>query len=246
MDLSLLLTLAVIHSVALISPGPDFAIIVKMASQQSRPVALAAALGISIAILIHSILSLTGVSLLIRSSETLYVVIQVVGASYLGWMGLGALSSGLKAMAIIREHKRANRKQTPHSDQPLSGVSNSENHPSSMDRNALEQTSNELKLTERQGFMKGLYTNLLNPKALVFFLTLFSALITPDVNSATKVAAALVLLGLSFLWFGFLALMLTKAGIKQTLQQITPIVDAIIGVIFMSVAIAIVYGLILG
>ncbi len=88
MDLSLLLTLAVIHAVALISPGPDFAIMVKIATQQSRSTAIAAAVGISVAILAHTILSLTGVSLLIKSSHTLYLLVQIVGATYLAWMAM--------------------------------------------------------------------------------------------------------------------------------------------------------------
>lgn len=93
--------------------------------------------------------------------------------------------------------------------------------------------------------MRGLYTNLLNPKALVFFLTLFSALITPSVTPVTKFAAALMLFALSLLWFGFLALMLSKAKVQQKLQRLTPIIDGVIGVIFMSVAVAIVSSLLL-
>lgn len=75
MDLSLLLTLALIHAVALVSPGPDFAIMVKIATEQSRSAAVAAAVGISVAIVAHTILSLTGVSLVIKSSHTLYLLV---------------------------------------------------------------------------------------------------------------------------------------------------------------------------
>ena len=100
-------------------------------------------------------------------------------------------------------------------------------------------------MSQKQGFLTGLYTNLLNPKALVFFLTLFSALITPSVTTSTKIASAVLLLSLSLAWFGFLAVMLSKAQVQLKLQRLTPIIDAIIGVIFMSVALAIYANLLL-
>ncbi|WP_413485170.1 LysE family transporter [Shewanella baltica] len=233
MDLSLLLTLAVIHSVALISPGPDFAIMVKIATQQSRSTAIAAAVGISIAILAHTILSLTGVSLLIKSSHTLYLLVQIVGASYLAWMGFGALRAGL---AILAKRKASASTNAGTNVDALSAY--------------VEGTASIAgglggAMSRRQGFLTGLYTNLLNPKALVFFLTLFSALITPSVTTSTKIASAVLLLSLSLAWFGFLAVMLSKAQVQLKLQRLTPIIDAIIGVIFMSVALAIYANLLL-
>ncbi|MCS6114559.1 LysE family transporter [Shewanella baltica] len=233
MDLSLLLTLAVIHSVALISPGPDFAIMVKIATQQSRSTAIAAAVGISIAILAHTILSLTGVSLLIKSSHTLYLLVQIVGASYLAWMGFGALRAGL---AILAKRKASASTNAGTNVDALSA-----------DVEATESIAGGLggAMAQKQGFLTGLYTNLLNPKALVFFLTLFSALITPSVTTSTKIASAVLLLSLSLAWFGFLAVMLSKAQVQLKLQRLTPIIDAIIGVIFMSVALAIYANLLL-
>ena len=78
MNIELLLSLAIMHAVALASPGPDFALVVKFASQESRNTAIASAVGISIAILIHTILSLTGVSLIIKSSQTLYIIVALL------------------------------------------------------------------------------------------------------------------------------------------------------------------------
>ena len=227
MDLSLLLTLGVIHTVALISPGPDFAIMVKIATQQRRNTALAAAAGISVAILAHTILSLTGVSLVIKSSHILYLVVQIAGASYLAWMGFSALRSG---MAMWRK--------------PLASVDEANNNVQETSVDNVSKTR-VIPMSQRQGFLTGLYTNLLNPKALVFFLTLFSALITPDVTASTKLVSAVLLFVLSLAWFGLLAVMLSKAQVQLKLQRLTPIIDVVIGVIFMSVAVAIVTNLVL-
>ncbi|PTA49226.1 lysine transporter LysE [Shewanella morhuae] len=227
MDLSLLLTLGVIHTVALISPGPDFAIMVKIATQQRRNTALAAAAGISVAILAHTILSLTGVSLVIKSSHILYLVVQIAGASYLAWMGFSALRSG---MAMWRK--------------PFASVDEANNNVQETSVYNVSKTR-VIPMSQRQGFLTGLYTNLLNPKALVFFLTLFSALITPDVTASTKLVSAVLLFVLSLAWFGLLAVMLSKAQVQLKLQRLTPTIDVVIGVIFISVAVAIVTNLVL-
>lgn len=234
MDFFLLLTLAAIHLVALISPGPDFAIMVKIATQQTRLSAVAAAVGISAAILVHTILSLTGVSLLIKSSHTFYLLVQVLGACYLAWIGFGALRAGVTA--LLRTKANLNTSSGENCAAPCIAPSNG----------ALKSTARHVKvMSPKQSFLTGLYTNLLNPKALVFFLTLFSTLITPSVNLSTKVAASMLLLGLSLLWFIFLAVMLSKPQVQQKLQRLTPMIDTVIGVLFMSVAVAIISSLLL-
>ncbi|MGL4249549.1 MAG: LysE family translocator [Aeromonas sp.] len=86
---SLFLTIGLIHLVALASPGPDFALILR--TSLHRPTAFGAAFGIALAILLHATLSLTGISLLIAEHQWLFMVVKLVGAFYLGWLGWGAL-----------------------------------------------------------------------------------------------------------------------------------------------------------
>lgn len=214
MNIELLLSLAIIHAVALASPGPDFALVVKLSSQESRSTAIASAIGISIAILIHTILSLTGVSLIIKSSQTLYIIVQMVGASYLAWMGFGAVRGAL-------QHWKAKV---------------------SIDSNKLKLNQ----LTPTQGFMQGLWTNLLNPKAMVFFIILFSAMITPDVSFMTKLVATVIMLALSLVWFIFIALILSKPVIQQRVQKAAPAINLCTGLLFITVSSAIMYNLFKG
>lgn len=214
MNIELLLSLAIIHAVALASPGPDFALVVKLASQESRNTAIASAVGISIAILIHTILSLTGVSLIIKSSQTLYIIVQMMGASYLAWMGVGAVKGAI-------QHWKARV---------------------SVDGNQLKLN----KLTPTQGFMQGLWTNLLNPKCMVFFIVLFSAMITPDVSLMTKLVATVIMLVLSLIWFVFIALILSKPAVQTRVQKAAPAINLVTGLLFMTVSSAIIYNLLDG
>lgn len=208
MNSELLITLVIIHVVALASPGPDFALMVKLASQESRRVALAAAAGIAVAILGHTVLSLTGVSLIIKSSATLFITVQLLGLSYLTWMGLRSIYAAI-------QHWR-------------------------------DKFYNETvpvvtrKTSVRKGFLQGLYTNLLNPKAMIFFVTLFSAMITPAVSGNEKVVITVLFVGLTFMWFAFIALVLSKPEIQQKVKNATPVINLVTGGLFVSVAIAIV------
>lgn len=219
MELQLLLSLAIIHAVALASPGPDFALVVKMASQENRATAVASAVGISVAILLHCLLSLTGVSLIIKSSEWLFISVQLLGASYLGWMGMGAVHSGVTHFRSVWGSNIGQKQRIKPS------------------LNSIPQG-----LSVQQGFLQGLYTNLLNPKAMVFFITLFSAMITPEINLLTKISAVLIMLVLSLLWFIVIALVLSKPAIQQRVKQASPLINLMTGLLFISVAFVIVYG----
>ncbi len=104
---TILLTLASIHFIALMSPGPDFALVVQNATRHGRQTGLYIALGLSVGILLHSLFSLTGgVSYLVHQHPLLYSVLQLLGGSYLLYLGIGALRG---VIAMIKN---------PLSDQP--------------------------------------------------------------------------------------------------------------------------------
>ncbi|WP_299006624.1 LysE family transporter [uncultured Shewanella sp.] len=209
MDLELLTTLAIIHSLALMSPGPDFALTVKIATQQTRPVALASSLGISFGILILTSLSLTGVSLVIHNSLVLFTLVQLMGAAYLGWLGTHALKAAFSHFSAQQTTKN--------------------------------NTVSAPVINLLQGFWQGLLTNLLNPKALIFFITLFSTLITPAVSLSTQAASVALLFILSLLWFSLLSLFLSKAHIQTKLQRLTPLINLVTGIIFTVIALGIIF-----
>ncbi|MGL4473803.1 MAG: LysE family translocator [Shewanella sp.] len=220
MDYSLLLTLSVLHFIALVSPGPDFAIIVKLASQQNRTVALACAFGIATAILIHCALSLTGMGILIANSVLAYTIIQLMGAAYLAWIGIGALTSAFKQWQATA----STQKQT---------------------LDDKEQTIAAKPMATHRGFLIGFYTNLLNPKAMLFFITLLSALVPPDLDLATKITASGLFFALTALWFGGLAIVISKGDIKSMLERNSRYVDLITGILFVAVSVMIIRQLLL-
>lgn len=87
------LLIATAHLLAVASPGPDFAIILRYAVRYGRKTAIWASLGIGTGILLHITYSLVGIGLLIKTTPWLFQVLTVVAAGYLIYLGQGAIRS---------------------------------------------------------------------------------------------------------------------------------------------------------
>lgn len=89
--MSAFLAIAVIHLIAVASPGPDFAIIVKQSLTTSRRTIYWTALGIALGMLVHVTYSLLGIGLLVSQSIVLFTTIKLLGAGYLFYIGIRTL-----------------------------------------------------------------------------------------------------------------------------------------------------------
>jgi threonine efflux protein len=83
----LFLTIAVVHLVALLSPGPDFFFVSQTAVSRSRRHALCGVLGITLGITLWSALALLGLQLVLHRLAWLQQLIAIAGGLYLVWMG---------------------------------------------------------------------------------------------------------------------------------------------------------------
>ncbi|MBW3698612.1 LysE family translocator [Vibrio sp. T187] len=201
-EVTILITLASIHFIALMSPGPDFALVVQNATRYGRQTGLYIALGLSFGILLHSLLSLTGISYLVHQQPTIFALLQFSGGSYLLYLGYGALKS---TWHTIHHH----------------------------DDDDIPADSTDLILTnKREAFSKGFATNILNPKALVFFISLMSSLVPADMSLTGKGIALLILFGLSLFWFSLLAWVLSTKTLQKKLHEATVYIDGLCGVVF--------------
>jgi len=78
---------------AVISPGPDFAMVSRNALSLSRRAGILTALGIGAGVLGHVSYTLVGIGVLIRETPALFDVLKLVGAAYLIWLGAKMLFS---------------------------------------------------------------------------------------------------------------------------------------------------------
>jgi RhtB (resistance to homoserine/threonine) family protein len=86
-----LIAVITITLLAVISPGPDFAMVTRNSLMLSRRAGVLTALGIGLGVLVHVAYTLVGVGLLIQQSLWLFNAIKLVGAVYLVCLGVKML-----------------------------------------------------------------------------------------------------------------------------------------------------------
>ncbi|HUA80877.1 MAG TPA: threonine export protein RhtC [Dyella sp.] len=113
--MSLFITIAIVHIIALMSPGPDFFFVSQTAVSRSRHEAMAGVAGITLGVAMWAALALLGLQLLLQRLVWLERLIAIGGGLYLCWMGLkmlrGALAkpSDAKAAAPVQVFVGAKR-----------------------------------------------------------------------------------------------------------------------------------------
>ncbi|KJY84365.1 threonine transporter [Vibrio galatheae] len=210
-ELTILTTLAVVHFVALMSPGPDFALVVQNATRYGRQTGLYIALGLSCGILLHSILSLTGISYLVHQQPIVFALLQLAGGSYLSYLGYGALKA---SWSSLRQPKINHTEAA----QPSLLLSN-----------------------RREAFSRGFATNILNPKALVFFVSLMSSLVPASMSLSGKGIALVILWSLSLLWFSFLAWVLSTQRMQNKIKAMAVYINLLCGLLFTVIGVTILW-----
>lgn len=92
----LFFTVAMVHIVALMSPGPDFFFVSQTAVSRSRKEAMMGVLGITCGVMVWAGVALLGLHLIIEKMAWLHTIIMVGGGLYLCWMGYQMLRGALK------------------------------------------------------------------------------------------------------------------------------------------------------
>jgi threonine/homoserine/homoserine lactone efflux protein len=96
MYLTEFITIAVAHLVAVASPGPDFAIVLRQCVSNGRQAGLWTSLGIALGILLHVSYCVLGVGVLLSSSPGLFLVVKLLAAVYLVFLGVRAIQASLR------------------------------------------------------------------------------------------------------------------------------------------------------
>ncbi|RQR76131.1 LysE family translocator [Burkholderia sp. Bp9012] len=144
-----------------VTPGPDTAYIVGRSVAQGRGAGLMSALGISAGCCVHALACAFGLTALLAASAAAFMVIKLVGAAYLIYLGARMILAKQAAAPAGAEAARATAAK------PL-----------------------------RQLFMQGFWTNVLNPKVVLFFVSFFPQFVSAD---SPHKALAFLALGSVFL-----------------------------------------------
>lgn len=196
---------AVAHLLAVASPGPDFAIVLKQSLVHGRRTAIWTSLGVGAAILVHVTYSLLGLGLLLRSSEVWFNAVKYAGAAYIAWLGIQSLRA------------------KPRAEMADDGAK--------LDVGGRRSTPNE-----QGAFLTGFLTNALNPKATLFFISLFVMIVSPRTPKLVQAGYGLWMAVATAGWFSLVSVLFTQADVRRRFLRHGHWIDRALGVVFLALA----------
>jgi RhtB (resistance to homoserine/threonine) family protein len=86
-------------------------------------------------------------------------------------------------------------------------------------------------------FALGFLTNLLNPKAVLFFLALFTSLVSPHTAIETKAIYVFSMSLMLFAWFALVSVVFTTASVRQGFFRLGRWFNRVTGITFLALAV---------
>ena len=209
--------LALAHFLALLSPGPDFFLIIGHAVRHRLRGSLFICLGIALGNALYICLAVSGWSVM-RQMPALYRVLELAGAAYLAWLGFLLLRASREA---------ANSKPSPDQHAP--------SQPSPNQTGSLG-TGRTSPLSPGRQLLTGLGSALLNPKNAVFYLTLMTVILGPTATLPQQAFAGVWMTLLVFAWDAALAAAISLPGAQRALEKRIPLIEGLAGLTLASIA----------
>ncbi|HFP7023144.1 TPA: LysE family translocator [Acinetobacter baumannii] len=201
------LTLALIHFMAVILPGPDFVITVRQSVCYGYLIGCLTAIGIGVGISVHVFYTLVGIGFLIQQSEWFMSLIRTAGAAYLVYLGWQCLRS------------------QPNTTIEINGQAGSDT-PSLF-----------------KAFTMGFLTNALNPKATIFFLAIFTTIVSTTTPMKVQVFYGIWMCMVNAIWFMVVSVLFAQPIVRKRFLEFGVYFERVMGVLLIGIALRLVWGL---
>jgi len=205
---------AVAHWLAVASPGPDFAVVLRQSVRHGRRPAIVTSVGVGAAVALHVGYSLLGLGVLIRSSPAWFSFLKYAGAFYLAWLGVQALRAPRRPVEIPATPAMEN-----HSTEREPGLGTS----------------------WRAAFFMGFLTNALNPKATFFFLSVFVVIVSVDTPRIVQAGYGAWMVVATMGWFSLVAVVFTQTRVRAQFLRWGHWIDRAMGILFLGFAASLVF-----
>lgn len=195
------LTVALVHLLAVASPGPDFAVVVRESVTSGQRNGSWTAFGVGSGILLHVAYSLLGIGLIVSQSIVLFNLFKWLAAGYLLYLGVQALrakpakAADLNPETLVEERSR------------------------------------------RRAFLTGFVTNGLNPKATLFFLSLFTVVIDPHTPLLVQALYGVYLAFATALWFCLVAWLFSRPRVRAGFARMGHWFDRVTGLVLIGLGV---------
>lgn len=193
--------LAVVHLLAVASPGPSTVLVIQTAAVSGRRAGLLAAFAMMLGALVWAAAALFGLQVLFARFDWLYLAFRIAGALYLIYL----------AYMLLR-----------HAGAPLPEADLSAANPSAANPSAVRAGA-------WQGFLKALLLQLSNPKVMVFMGSIFISLLPAQPPSWMDATVLAIVAVNEFTWFALLALLFSGGAARAFYRRTKLWLDRLMG-----------------
>lgn len=201
--------LALIHFLAVVAPGPDFAVTIRQSVRHGRCAGIGTAIGIGAGISVHVIYTMLGVGALMHTTPWLLQVASWLGAAYLLYLGILFIRQGRQTTGVLQE---AGEKQ---------GV-----------------------VSFRRSFVVGFLTNATNPKATLFFLAVFTTIVSAQTPLAVQMLYGVWMCVVNALWFVLVSLLFTSRPVRERFLRLGHWFERVMGVLLIVFSVRLLWNLV--
>lgn len=197
------ITVLTITFIVIVTPGPDFIVVVKNSISVSKKSGILTALGVASAVWIHIAYSLFGIALIISKSILLFNLIKYLGVGYLTYLGISCLINKSKESDGVKIGKR--------------------------------------ELSKIKSFRMGFINNVLNPKATLFFLSLFTQVVDLNTPILIKILYGFIVSITCFIWFSLVSILLNNSKFRSYFIKLQFYIEKVMGSLLIIYAIRIAF-----
>lgn len=198
------LTIVVAHALAVASPGPDFALVLRQSLTHGRRTAIWSSVGIGCGLSIHIGYCILGLGYFLKNSAIALTTVKYLGAAYLAWVGVQALRARPRADDIDLAAGRS---------APTDGAA----------------------------WATGFLVNVLNPKAALFFISLFPLAVSASTPKLVQVGYGVWMTLATVAWFSFVSVVFTREEVRRRFLRHGHWIDRALGLVFIGFALSLVF-----
>jgi len=191
---TLFFSVAIAHLLAVMSPGPDFAVVSRQTLLYGRRAGILTALGIATGLIAHVSWALFGLGWIVERWPGFLMALRTAGALFLLWIGFKAIRAQPAAI-------------------------------------------NDLQATDdtpgHRHYLLGMFTNLLNAKALLFFTALCSVVITAATPIWLRASLGVWMIVSTAAWFSLVSFSLGHPKLRGAIQRHAHWIDRGMGAILL-------------
>ncbi len=195
-------TISFVTLLAIMSPGPNFFLVVSTSLSKSRKSGVITSVGVGLGSFAYAVAGFLGVAAIVSSSETGFLILRIFGGAYLFWLGISM---------IFKK--------------------------SSSDVTETRDISQEHWL---KSFVTGLTTNLSNPKAMMFYISLFSMNAEP-MPWFYRFLTCFLIFVISASWYSFVAVSFSHGKIKSFYNRRNRFISGFFGTAIVAFGLKIIF-----